>query len=69
MEGRAVAGLRAAAGERMTTDDANGEPVTTNDANSPGGARRLLLRVLIVQAITLLALYLLQLRFGIGAGA
>ncbi|HSM35120.1 MAG TPA: hypothetical protein VK837_01875 [Longimicrobiales bacterium] len=53
----------------MTTDDANGEPVTTNDANSPGGARRLLLRVLIVQAITLLALYLLQLRFGIGAGA
>ena len=67
----------------MTTDDPNAEPMTTHGAddghhaeaatnaraNDRGGTRRLLLRVLIVQALTLLALYLLQLRFGIGAGA
>jgi hypothetical protein len=71
MEEPAVAGLRTSAGEPMTTDDATHESHATHatDANDRGGARRLMLRVLIVQALTLLALYLLQLRFGIGAGA
>lgn len=40
-------------------------------ATAPGarrGTRRLVVRVLLVQALTLIGLYLLQLRFGIGAG-
>lgn len=39
----------------------------TNRSEERRGTRRLLIRVLIVQALTLVALYLLQLRFGMGA--
>ena len=42
------------------------EPGKATPESNRRSARRLLLRVLIVQAITLLALYWLQLRFGIG---
>jgi hypothetical protein len=41
---------------------------TANDGGTRGETRRLLLRVLLVQALTLIALYVLQVRFGIGAG-
>lgn len=48
---------------RMTAND------TTNDSGARGGGTRgLMLRVLLVQALTLIALYVVQLRFGIGAG-
>lgn len=47
----------------MTAND------TTNDSGARGGGTRgLMLRVLLVQALTLIALYVLQHRFGIGAG-
>lgn len=42
--------------------------MTATGPDARRATRRLLLRVLIVQALTLIGLYLLQLRFGIGAG-
>jgi hypothetical protein len=41
---------------------------TPADGGTRRETRRLLFRVLLVQALTLIALYVLQVRFGIGAG-
>lgn len=49
----------------MIEGNAGGEAVR---AGARRRHRRLVIRVLVVQVVTLAALYLLQLRFGLGAG-